>query len=103
MNVHERLLIGVVPAVLVALGTWLGVRYYGHEQYDTGYSAGYAAAMVTCNAQRDLDTVTHQANEAGLRARLADCEDYAHLKKQSQRTNLKFDQHRKRSVFDRFR
>lgn len=99
----ERLLVGVLLAVLVALGGWLGVHHYGAERYDAGRDAGYAAAVDVGKKQRDRDTYLNQQTEDELRAMLAAKDADAHRKEQEYASNLADAQRRVRAGTDRLR
>jgi hypothetical protein len=43
MNRLDDLIIGAALLTTLAVGAALGIRYYGHEQYDAGYDAAVAA------------------------------------------------------------
>jgi hypothetical protein len=94
-----RLLIGVVLAVLVALGGWLGISHYGAERYDAGYSAAVAAGKEA----RDSAAVAHLAIESGLRTQLLDRDTAALRKEQEYASNLADAQRRVRAGTDRLR
>jgi hypothetical protein len=95
----ERLLISVVPAVLLATGAWLGLRYYGAERFD----AGYSAAVDVGKKQRDRNAYLNQQTEAELRALLAAKDADAHRKEQEYASNLEAAQRRVRAGTDRLR
>jgi hypothetical protein len=99
----ERLLVGVVLAVLLATGGWLGIRHYGNEQYDAGHDAGYAAAVDLGKKQRDRDAYLNQQTEDELRTRLAAKDADAHRKEQEYASNLADAQRRVRAGTDRLR
>jgi len=60
------LLIGVVLAVLLTVGGWLGLRHYGAERYDAGHAAAIAeraaadAAAVVKRTRENATTAVHQ-------------------------------------------
>lgn len=99
MTALERLLIGVVVAVLLVTGAWLDRRHYGAERY----SAGYAAAVDLGKKQRDRDAYLNQQTEDQLRTLLAAKDADAHRKEQEYASNLEAAQRRVRAGTDRLR
>jgi hypothetical protein len=99
MTALERLLIGAVLAVLLAVGGLLGLRHYGTERYD----AGYAAAVEVGRKQRDRDAYLNQQTETELRSLLAAKDADAHRKEQEYASNLEAAQRRVRAGTDRLR
>ena len=103
MTAPERLIIGVALAVLLAVGGWLGISYYGNVRYYAGHEAGYAAAVDLGKKQRERDAYLNQQTEDELRAMLASKDDDAHRKEQEYASNLEAAQRRVRAGTDRLR
>lgn len=99
MTALERLLIGVVLAVLLAAGALLGLRHYGNERYQAGYDAAVAAGKEA----RDAAATANLAIESGLRAQLLDRDTAAFRKEQEYASNLADAQRRVRAGTDRLR
>jgi hypothetical protein len=95
----ERLLIGAVMAVLLAVGARLGLHHYGAERYQ----AGYDAAVAVGKDARDAAATTHLTIESGLRAELLD-RDTAALRKEQEHAQALADAQRSvRAGDDRLR
>jgi hypothetical protein len=99
VNSLERLLIGVVLAVLLAAGARVSLRHYGEERYQAGYDAAVAAGKEA----RDSAEVANLAIESGLRAQLLDRDTAALRKEQDYASNLADAQRRVRAGDDRLR
>ncbi|WP_371763391.1 hypothetical protein [Massilia sp.] len=99
MTALERLLVGVVLAVLLVTGGWLGVRHYGAERYDAGYDAAVAAGKEA----RDSSATVNLAIESGLRAQMLDRDTLALRKEQEYASNLEAAQRRVLVGTDRLR
>lgn len=95
----EDLLIGIVLAVLVALGAWRGVVYYGGTRYDAGYGAAVAAG----EKLRDHEADENRKTESDLRTQLAERDADTHRKEQEYASNLEAAQRRVRAGTDRLR
>jgi hypothetical protein len=95
----ERLLLSAVLAVLLAVGVWRGIAYYGGTQYDAGYDAA-----VTAGAKlRDHEAEENRKTESDLRAQLAERDADAHRKERKYAENLADAQRRVRAGTDRLR
>jgi hypothetical protein len=95
----NRLLGGVLAAVLLLIGAWFGVRHYGAEQH----RAGYATAVKDGEEAREAAAVAALAIESGLRTRLLEQDTTALRKEQEYATNLEAAQRRMRAGDDRLR
>lgn len=99
MSALERLLVGVVLAVLLAAGVLLGLRHYGNQRYQ----AGYDAAVTAGKEARDSAETTNLAIESGLRSQLLDRDTAALRKEQEHAQALADAQRRVRAGTDRLR
>lgn len=99
MSVLERLLCGLLAAVLLSIGAWYGVCRYGIQQRQ----AGYDAAVADGKEYRDLEAQIARQTEDGLRAQLR-AKDAAALKKEKEHAaSLEAAQRRMRAGDDRLR
>lgn len=95
----ERMLCGLLAAVLLSIGAWYGVSRYGIEQRQ----AGYDAAVADGKEYRDLEAQIARQTEDGLRAQLR-AKDAAALKKEKEHAaSLEAAQRRMRAGDDRLR
>ena len=78
MSRLQILLLGVLVAIAVAVGAWVGVDEYGDNRYRDGYDAAVTAGI----KQRDLDAEENRKTESDLRAQLAAREADAYRKEQ---------------------
>lgn len=62
------LIVDVVLLALLVVGVALGARYYVHERYDAGYSAGHAAAITERARADDAAVQRRQQDNAALAA-----------------------------------
>ena len=99
MSGLERLLVGVVLAVLLAAGARIGLQHYGNERYQAGYDAAVAAGKEA----RDSAATANLAIESGLRALLLDRDTAALRKEQEYASNVADAQRRVRAGDDRLR
>ncbi len=99
MSRLQILLLGVLVAIAVAVGAWVGVDEYGDNRYRDGYDAAVTAGI----KQRDLDAEENRKTESDLRAQLAAREADAYRKEQEYASNLADAQRRLRAGTDRLR
>lgn len=99
MNRLQVLLLGVLVAIALAVGAWVGVDEYGNNRYEAGYDAAVAAGI----KQRDLDAEENRKTESDLRAQLAEREVDAHRKDQEYAHILEAAQRRVLTGTDRLR
>jgi hypothetical protein len=95
----QALLLGVLVAIALAVGAWVGVDEYGNNRYQAGYDAAVGTGM----KQRDIDAEEHRKTELDLRAQLAEREADAHRKDQEYAQNLEAAQRRVLIGTDRLR
>jgi hypothetical protein len=58
MSALQSLLIGVLTAIMLAVGTWIGIDCYGDARYDAGHEAAIAE-----RTKADADAVRTRAEE----------------------------------------
>jgi hypothetical protein len=92
-------LVGIVLVVLLAVGAWRGIAYYGATRYDAGYGAAIAAGREA----RDSAAVANVAIESGLRAELLGRDTAVFRKEQEYASNLSDAQRLVRAGDDRLR
>lgn len=95
----QALLLGVLVAIALAVGAWVGVDEYGNRRYE----AGYNAAVEDSIKQRDHDAEENRKTESDLRAQLAARDADAHQKEIEHAQALADAQHRVLSGTDRLR
>jgi hypothetical protein len=99
MSALEKLVAGVLAAVVLAVAGALYVHHLGAEQYD----AGYAAAVADGKATRDSEAAAALAIESGLRTKLAAQDLTAFQKEQAYASSLEAAQRRVRAGVDSLR
>ena len=99
MSRLQILLIGVLVAIALTAGAWVGMDEYGNRRYQAGYDAAVGAGI----KQRDLDAAENRKTESDLRAQLAERDADAHRKEQEYVENLEAAQRRVRAGTDRLR
>jgi hypothetical protein len=95
----QVLLLGVLVAIALAVGAWVGIDQFGNERYQAGYDAAVEAGI----KQRDHDTDENRKTESDLRAQLAARDADAHRKEVEYETNLEAAERRVRAGTDRLR
>jgi hypothetical protein len=99
MTVLERLAIIAFTLAALLLGTVFGVKHYGTERYDAGYSDAIAAGKQL----HDRDAAAALKTESDLRQTLAEKDLKAHQKDQEHAQELADAQHRVLAGTDRLR
>jgi hypothetical protein len=95
----QILLLGVLVAITLAAGAWVGIDHFVNERYQAGYDAAVDAGI----KQRDHDAEENRKTESDLRAQLAERDADAHRKEQEYASNLADAQRRVRTGTDRLR
>jgi hypothetical protein len=95
----QVLLLGVLVAIALAAGAWVGVDEYGNRRYEAGYNMAVEAGI----KQRDHDAEENRKTEADLRAQLAERDAIAQRKEKEYASNLADAQRRVRAGTDRLR
>lgn len=99
MTALERLAITAFTLAALLLGAVFGMKHYGTERYDSGYSDAIAAGK----QMHDRDAAAALKTESDLRQTLAEKDLKAHQKDQEHAQELADAQHRVLTRVDRLR
>jgi hypothetical protein len=99
MSALEKLVGGVLAAVILGLIAWYAVDDYGADRYQ----AGYTAAVAVGDAARDLQAAANRKTETALRDQLHAQDLDASQKEQAYASSLEAAQRRVRAGIDSLR